>query len=248
MTSLTQSLHAHTRSLTIKAVSTAVIIVGAIFSSVAAPAQDRSVRDEPRSFEVFERFPGYELFSADRHGPMVKPHANELGFSLVLRMFRTVCLAVEQGEDPKDVAPEGYSVHNFNTYFFGPGTPPSGEKVALSSTGDIEMDEDDGLPSIWFEPRSTGMICGIDWPAKDMTPDSQQAIAGLILHWLPWELALVRASRPMTLYEPPLSDAIEWDRPCGNRWCPLSAFYSLSRGEVFMRMTLNITEIAGPRP
>lgn len=216
---------------------------------LASEAEDRSVRDQPRSVEVFELFSGYDMFTPDRHGTPDNPRPNELGFTLVLRMFRNVCLALEQGQSLEEVLPEGFAAYNFTPYFFGPDAEPRGDTTVLSSTGDVEKDEDGGGPAFFLEPAAAGMTCGIDWRiAEEMTPESQRAIAGLLAHWMPWELALVRASRPAGFGMPALNDAIEWDRPCQGRWCPTWAYFSLGSGDVSMRMTLDITGIEGDRP
>ncbi len=216
---------------------------------LVSEAQDRGVRDQPRSVEVFEPISGYDMFTPDRHGTPANPRANELGFTLVLRMFRNVCLGLEQSKSLEEVLPEGFAAYSFTPYFFGPDAEPRGGTTILSSTGDIEQDEDGGLPAFSLEPAPGGMTCGIDWRiAEELTPESQQAIAGLLAHWMPWELALVRASRPAGFGMPALNDAIEWDRPCQGRWCPTWAYFSLGRGDVSLRMTLNITGIKGDRP
>ena len=98
-------------------------------------------------------------------------------------------------------------------------------------------------------PKVPFSTCRVEWQiAGEVSPESQQSIAGLLAHWVPWELALVRASRPLDMGQPALIDLIEWDRPCQGRWCPAAAIYTLSRREVTMWMTLNITDIEGVRP
>jgi len=207
------------------------------------------VRDQPRSIEIFGCVSGYETFSPERFGTLANPRPNEFGFLLVLRMLRNVCLGLERGEKLVTVMPDGFAAHNFSTYFFGPDATLRGDMTVLSSTGDIEKDEDGRHPAITLEPLTGGMTCTVEWQiAEEMSPESRQAIAGLLAHWVPWELALVRATKPLALGQPALSDAIEWDRPCQGRWCPTMAFYDLSRGKVTMQLILNITDIEGVRP
>ncbi|MDU8926055.1 hypothetical protein RXV86_01520 [Alisedimentitalea sp. MJ-SS2] len=211
--------------------------------------QEGGLRDQPRSFEIFAHATDYEGFSSERHGTLANPQPNELGFLLVLRMFRTVCLGLERGAALDAVVPPGFSAHHSAPYYFGPDAARRGDKLVLSATGDVEKDEDGGHPAIWLEPRTGGMECALDWRiAADMSPDSQRAIATLLARWVPWEMALLPASRPQLLEQPALSDAIEWDRPCMGRWCPTSAFFSLSRGDISLRTILNITAIEGTRP
>jgi hypothetical protein len=218
-------------------------------SATAAQSQERAVRDTPRSVEVFARSPDYTTFSADRYGTPGTPFADELGFWLVVQMFRSVCLGIETGASVDAVLPEGFSAHNFAPYFFGPDTPPNGDVVVLSSTGDIELDEDGGHPAIWLEPDPAGMTCKAAWIlAEPLSPESQTAIANLITQWMPWALTLVPASRPTASNEHAINDGIEWDRPCQDKWCPATAFYSLPSGNITLQMTLNITGIEGERP
>ena len=212
-------------------------------------AQEHNVRDQPRSFEVFDSATGYATFSPERFGTLASPRADELGFLLVLRMFRNVCLGLERGETLNAVMPDGFAAYHSSTYHFGPDATRRGTASVLSPTGDIAQDEDGANPAIWLEPGAGGMICSVKWRiAEEMSPESRQAIAGLLAQWVPWELALVRASRPPLQEQSALSDAIEWDRPCRGRWCPATAFYNLSRGDVSLQMTLNITDIEGVRP
>jgi hypothetical protein len=216
---------------------------------VESHGQEHAVRDHPRSFEVFGDVSGYETFSPERFGTLASPRANELGFLLVLRMFRNVCLGLERGEALDAIMPADFAAYHSSPYFFGPDATRRGNTTVLSSTGDIEKDEDGGKPSIWLEPGAGGMTCTVEWRiAEEMSPESRQAIAGLISQWAPWELALVPASRPLPPDQSALSDAIEWDRPCQGRWCPATASYNLPGGELTMRMTLNIADIGGQRP
>jgi hypothetical protein len=227
----------------------AALAAACLAMPVASHGQERSVRDQPRSFEVFGGVSGYETFSPDRFGTLASSRPNELGFLLVLRMFRNVCLGLERGETLDAVMPEDFSAYHFSSYYFGPDATRRGDTTVLSSTGDIEKDEDGGNPAIWLEPDTGGMNCKVEWRiAEEVSPESRQAIAGLLAQWVPWELALVRADRPLHFGQPNLSDAIEWDRPCQGRWCPATAYYNLSRGNVTMRMTLNITDTEGVRP
>jgi len=208
------------------------------------------VRDQPRSIEVLACVSGYETFSPDRFGTLASPRPNELGFLLLLRMFRNVCLGLERGETLDAVMPEGFAAYHSSPYYFGdPDATRHGNTTVLSSTGDIDKDEEGGIPVFWLEPGIGGMTCRVEWRiVEEMSPESRQGIAGLLAHWVPWELALVRAERPLLLGQPALSDFMEWDRPCQGRWCPATAYFDLSRGEVTMRMILNITDIEGERP
>lgn len=213
-----------------------------------APAQEPTVRDAPRSFEVFSRAPGYETSPPDQFGTPAEPFPNELGFWLVVQMMRSVCLGIEEGAAAEAVLPDQFAAYSFAPYFFGPDAPPRGDKVVLSSTGDIELDEAGARPAIWLEPAPGGMTCKIEWRVGEaLSPESQMAIANLITKWMPWALAFVPASRPITTDNPATSDGIEWDRPCQDRWCPATAFYNLPSGDITLQMTLNITGIgAGP--
>lgn len=220
-----------------------------LFMPNALLAQERAIRDVPTVTEIFEGHTGYEMFSSERHGRFDKPLATELGFSLVLRMFRNICLGLERGAPLAAVTPEGFEAYNFSPYFFGPETPPRGDSLVLSSTGDIARDEDEGRPAIWLDPGTGGMTCTMEWRiVEDVSPQSQQAIAELITAWMPWELSLVRASKPLLASPTPLFDAIEWDRPCQGRWCPAMAIYDLTGGMVTLRMTLNIMDVEGEVP
>ena len=209
-----------------------------------------SVRDQARSIEAFRCVSGYEMFSPDRHGTPASPSPTELGFTLVLRMFRNVCLGIERGDPLDDLMPEGFQAYHSSPYYWGdPDATRQGDTTVLSSTGDMEKDENGGHPAVWLEPGTGGLTCKVQWRVPDeMSTESRQAIASLIVHWLPWALALVPASRPSMVEPAALSDAIEWDRPCQDRWCPAAARYSLSKGDITMQMTLDITNIEGTRP
>jgi hypothetical protein len=228
----------------------AAMVAACMALPLASHGQERSVRDQPRSIEIFDGVSGYETFSPDRFGTLASPRPNELGFLLVLRMFHNVCLGLERGETLDSVMPEGFAAYHSSPYYFGdPDAARHGDTTVLSSTGDIEKDEDGGSPAIWLEPGSGGMNCKVEWRiAEEMSPESRLGIAGLLAHWVPWELALVRASPPQDMGQPELIDFIEWDRPCQGRWCPAAAIYTLSRDEVIMWMTLNVTDIEGASP
>lgn len=222
-----------------------------LFMPVASHGQERGVRDQPRSLEVFGDASGYEMFSPGRVGTLANPRPSELGFSLVLRMFRNVCLEVERGEALDAVMPDGFAAYHSTPYTFGPDETRIGVTTVLSSTGDIDKDEDGGHPAIWLAPRTGGMTCTVEWTImEEMSAISREAIAQIIAQWVPWELALVPASRPVIGDQSSLSDGIDWDRPCQGRWCPARIIYFLSRGDqrVSMEMTLNITDIEGERP
>ncbi len=216
----------------------------------AALAQDQGVRDHPRALEIFADVSGYTDLAADRYGVPASPRSNDLGFLLVLRMFQTVCLGLEQGADLDAVMPDGFaSYHGLPYYFADPDAVPRGDTIVLSSTGDIDQDEAGGHPAIWLDPAATGMTCRLEWQMVEIpTPETQEIIVGILTRWMPWQLALVPASRPILSPETAQSDAIDWDRPCQDRWCPVRAYWSLQYGDLHMELTLNITGIGGERP
>jgi hypothetical protein len=249
MTNLTHSTRSCPWGRTLMALIKAALTVVCVLNPVTSHGEERSIRDQPRSFEIFAGVLGYETFLPDRFGSLANPRPNELGFLLVLRMFRNVCLGLERGEPLDAILPEDFAAYHSSTYLFGPGAKGGGSTTVLSPTGDIEKDEDSGNPAIFLKPDAGGMTCKIEWRvAEEFSQESQRAIASLFIQWVPWELALVRASPPHNLDQPAFSDAIEWDRPCQGQWCPANAFYNLASGEVTMQMTLNITEIEGVRP
>ena len=228
----------------------AALAAACLAMPVASHGQERSDCDQPRSIEVFGCVSGYEMFSPDRFGTLASPRPNTLGFSLVLRMFRNVCLGLERGETLDAVMPEGFAAYHSSPYYWGdPDARRHGDKTVLSSTGNIEKDEDGGNPAIWLEPETGGMTCKVEWRiAEEMSPDNQQFIARRLAQWMPWAFALVRATNPEDLDQSALTNFIEWDRPCQGRWCPVTAIYTLSSGEVTIQMILNITDIEGVRP
>ena len=83
---------------------------------------------------------------------------------------------------------------------------------------------------------------------EDLPDDRQAGMAMFFENWLPYALALVRASRPHLGPEPLLFDAAEWDRPCGDGWCPLQVIYDLPGGYVSLTTTIDIATIAGDLP
>lgn len=212
-------------------------------------AQDRAVHDQPRALTIFEQHTGLEMFTPERHGTLADPKSSELGFFMVFRTFRTICQRLEAGEPLDTVMPEGFAVYNAAPYDFGPDVGYLSPNVVLSSTGDAIEDEEGGHPAIWLKPGPEGMTCTVQWRMAERPSEvSQAAIEGLLMHWVPWELALVQVSKPRMVAGPPFSDAIEWDRPCQDRWCPAQAIYGLSRGDVALEMTLNVTDVEGARP
>lgn len=222
-----------------------------LFSALVLPlgAAADGVRDTPRALEVFAAVSGYSDISDGRYGTPAAPAPSELGVIMVSRMFRNVCLGIEAGASLETVLPAGFSIHSSAFWLMGDDTPRTGGPLVLSSTGDIAQDEDDGHPSIELRPDAGGMICRINWRMPEALGQAQQAaISDLIATWVPWEYALVAAARPEPAGDPSMSRLLEWDRPCGDRWCAMSALFSLGRGDISLSTTLDITDIEGDRP
>ncbi len=215
--------------------------------SLAEMAGGPGPADQPRALAVFEGVEGYADLAAERVGTVAQPAANELGLLLVTRMFRNLCLGLEQGAPLDTLLPEPLAAYGQSSYLFG---LEAGDAVAqvVSPTGSIEQDEAEGRPSLWLAPSAMGMTCRIEWAVAEFPADVQQAMARYLDDWLPFELALVRASRPVMTAEQPLSNFTEWDRPCGDRWCATTVAYRLAEGFVSIETTLDITDIEGDRP
>ncbi len=210
-----------------------------------------ALRDTPRALEVFAGVQGYDDLLPDLYGTVSQPVPTELGALMVLRMFRNVCLGLEQGAALADITPNGFAPYVTLPFSFGDLAEPdygSGSRV-LSFTGSIDADEDNGHPFIWLRPEETGMTCRVEWhPGPDVPEDRQHAMADMLNQWAPWQFALIHASRPNLASDPPPSDVTEWDRPCGDRWCPVVILYSFSGGQISIETALNITDIEGDHP
>ena len=233
------------RSLVLAAALTAPPAVhGQSLGGTGAP-----LAEVPRSVETFAGTLGYADLSPDRYGSPGAPRATELGMYLVLRTFRTVCLGLELGFTLDDVTPDGFTANDSMTYLFGDETGQPSPTTVLSPTGSVDMDEDEGRPTIWLTPDPDGMVCRVEWQiAEDIPVETQEAIARLLSDWMPYEMSLMRVTRPDMVSEPVLSNAIEWDRPCMDRWCPTGAVYGLSSGRVALTTKLSITDIEGDQP
>ncbi|GAB5445347.1 hypothetical protein [Gymnodinialimonas sp.] len=223
-----------------------------------APAQSGFVFGEPptmtnapRALEIFAHIEGYAEFTPDRHGTPTQPLPTTLGTDLVMRIFRNTCLGAERGLPHDAITPQGFAPYETLPYSFGDVTAPNdgqGSHV-LSSTGSIDADEEIGHPFIWLTPEPTGMTCRVEWHmGPDLPEDAQAAIASYLDGWVPWAFALVHAAAPYLGTTTPPSHVAEWDRPCGDRWCPMVVLYSFSGGYMTIETTLNITDIQGDRP
>ncbi len=203
----------------------------------------------PRAAEIFADVQGYADLSTDRHGTVAQPVSHELGLILILRMFRNVCLGLERGAPLDDVMPPGFAAYAQSPYLFGEIQPATDGPQVLSPTGSIDADEDNGHPTIWLSPGETRMNCRLEWRAAAAFPEDRQTGMALFLDdWLPYTLSLVRASRPALVSPPSPFDATEWDRPCGDRWCPVTVIFDLPDGFVSLETRLNITDIESVRP
>lgn len=213
--------------------------------------QAPGLRDTPRAIEIFSNVAGYAEFTAERHGTPLRPLATGLGTDLLMRMFRNICLGIERGAALDDVMPDGFAPYASLPYTLGDVTAPDltpGNRV-LSVTGSIDADEDNHHPFIWLDPEATGMTCRLEWhPGDDVPEDHQNTIAQFFDVWVPWQFALVHASRPFFGGPQALTNATEWDRPCSDRWCPMTITYSFPDGWISIDTTLNITDIQGSRP
>lgn len=213
--------------------------------------QSPALRDTPRAVEIFSDIAGYAEFTTERHGTPTQPLATELGADLLMRMFRNVCLGIERGETLAQITPDGFAPYASLPYSLGDVTAPDdtpGSRV-LSATGSIDMDEDNHHPFIFLHPEETGMSCRLEWhTGADVPEDRQNSIAQYFDGWVPWAFSLVHASPPYFGAPQPLSNATEWDRPCGDRWCPMTITYSFPAGRITIDTTLNITDIQGDRP
>lgn len=210
-----------------------------------------ALRETPRALDVFRDVGGYAEFTADRHGTVTQPLVTELGADLLMRMFRNICLGIERGASLADVTPEGFAPYATLPYSFGDIAAPDYEpgRRVLSFTGSIDADEENGHPVLWLQPENTGMTCQIEWHVGPDVPDDRQgSIATYFDEWVPWAFALVHASRPNRTTDAPRANVTEWDRPCGDRWCPMTITYNFPAGRISVDTTLNITDIQGARP
>ncbi|ABD55889.1 hypothetical protein [Jannaschia sp. CCS1] len=225
--------------------------VAAIAQSGFTFGASPGLRDTPRALELFDDIQGYADLAPERHGTVDQPLQTELGTHLLLRAFRNVCLGIEQGRALADVMPGDFAPYVTLPYSFGDIEEPDygpGRRV-LSSTGSIDTDEDEGRPFIWLAPDPAGLSCRIEWHIDGNLPEARQhAIASYLDNWVPWQFALVHGSRPVLGTAPMPSHVSEWDRPCGDRWCPLVILYSFVGGQISVETVLNITDIEGDLP
>lgn len=207
--------------------------------------------DTPRVFAFYDGIEGYDEFAAERFGAPDKPRADELGTLLILRMFRNVCFGIEAGAALDDVMPPLFSAYPSLSYEFGEGPAEAvpGDPVVLSSTGDAIEDEDGGHPAISLSPNENGMTCTIRWRFVDGSDvDNAMAMASVLSDWMPYSFSLIPATRPqMGLPASPLGFG-DWDRPCLDRYCPVTVIYDFPDGFNSIETTLNITGIGGGRP
>ena len=218
----------------------------ALISVIASPALAEGPRSAPRATE-FPSLPAYEELQADRHGTPAAPMPNELGAWAVIQTFRATCLSIEKGASLSEALPPGFAAWESGPFFFAEAVPAETGSLALSPTGDVDADDAAGTPILTLSPAETGMTCRIEWnPVGETRLD---ALPGLVQDWLPYAMAMVRANRPAMTDFPPPVDAAEWDRPCNDRWCPVTAIYAITgRPMLSLETTLDITDIGGDRP
>lgn len=228
----------------------ASLFVASLVGCLPAQAQQTGIFERPRMIDQFAPITGYSDLSPDRFGPATTPKPTELGIFLVLRMFRTVCQGIENGEALARLMPPGFAAYDGAKYYFGPDAATRGVTIVLSPTGDIDADENRGHPTLWLDPDAAGMTCRVEWTIpEEIDPKTQQTMARILEQWVPFELSLVRFSRPLLMPSPSQSDLFEWDRPCQGQWCPLTLHYDLSkRRYVTIKTTLNVISIEGERP
>lgn len=193
---------------------------------------------QPRAIDIFAEHTGYDLLDTGRFGTPAEPAATEFGAFMVVRMFRTVCVGLEQGKSLDAVMPPGFDAYPESVYIWGEEDPLFRGTV-LSTTGSVDQDEAGGHPWITLLPRSDGITCKLEWQLAS-APDAEQqkSMARVFNRWFPWELALVRASKPSLSHEPSVIDFREWDRPCKGSWCPTIATYRLADGYIWLETRL----------
>ena len=216
---------------------------------VALPGAGGAQETGPRALALFAPARGYDDLPPERFGPPSAPVANELGLVLMLRMFRNVCLGLERGDTLQEVMPPDFDAYNMVAYMQIVGGDSGSRALVLSPTGDVDADEAAGTPTFTLLPTGDRFSCTLERQLTEDLPDDRQAgMAMFFENWLPYALALVRASRPHLGPEPLLFDAAEWDRPCGDGWCPLQVIYDLPGGYVSLTTTIDIATIAGDLP
>ncbi len=212
-------------------------------------ASGQGIADAPRAVQMFAPVQGYADLTEDRFGTPAAPFSTELGLVLVSRMFRNTCLGIERGEALDDAMPPGFAAYESNAFFMGLEPTGDMDRMALSASGDIDTVDANGHPIIELSAHATGMSCRLEWQMKEPpAADRQDGMAVYMEHWLPFEFALVRVERPSMSATPQITSFAEWDRPCGTRWCKMTAIHNMSRGEVILETTLNITSIGGTTP
>ncbi|MEY1556494.1 hypothetical protein AB3Y40_12755 [Yoonia sp. R2331] len=211
--------------------------------------QGQVISETPRAVGIFAPVQGYDDLTVDRFGTPASPELTELGLVLVSRMFRNTCLTLEQGAALEDAMPPGFAAYESNAFFMGTAVTGDRDRLALSATGNIDTVDAQGHPVLEISARDTGMTCRLEWRmAAPPAADRQESMAVYMEQWFPYEYALVRVERPAMAFTPNITNFAEWDRPCGDRWCPISAIFNFSRGEVILETTLNITAIGGTQP
>ena len=226
----------------IRVLALSLVFPVSALAQTAAPADSARARgfDAPPS--------GYADIRPDDHGTPADPAPTELGALLVMRMFQTVCLGLERRAELGAVLPRGFAAFAAGPYLFAEAVPAADGDLVLSPTGNIDADEAAGHPTVLLTVAETGMDCRVEWlPRGEAT--RLDAIPGLVQAWFPWELALIRVSRPPVAAWP-MTDLVEWDRPCNGRWCRVEASYALegARPRLSLSTTLDITGIGGKRP
>ena len=222
------------------------VLTCAAFAFAALPAPLAAQTALPRAAEIFAGVTGYADLGADRVGTPARPVPGEMGALLLLRMFRNTCLGLESGASLDAAMPEGFAAYAASPYSLGGSEPAVDGRMVLSATGSIDIDETEGHPVIWLRPNGERTICQVEWRLAEGFPSDRHDVMALLLtQWLPWEFALVRATPPALQPGAPVFDVVEWDRPCGGAWCPMTVLYDLPGGSISLETTLS-TLVTGP--
>ena len=202
--------------------------------------------EAPRTASLLDNVTGYADLMPDFYGTPDAPKPNDLGMLMVMRIFQNVCLGLERGVPLEQAMPPGFTGYHRSNYMFGDGSRDPVGAAVLSATGDIDADETNGHPTVWIAPNKGSVTCRAEWRVPgDIPDDTQQAMAIVLEDWFPFIFALVRVSRPLMTGAPTVNDAVDWDRPCGDLWCPVRTIFQGDRGYFSVETRLNIDLTAG---
>lgn len=228
------------------------LLCGALVYAPVAQAQDAVGEIPlPRSVAFFQGVEGYGDLAPDRFGTPARPAQDDFGVVMLVRMLHNVCGGLERGAAFEDVIPDGFATYPSFEYSLGETPAPLAEPsdyVALSVTGSIDTDEQEGHPYMFLGPRNGMMDCTLRWHFDGVASAERHLQMAIRLHTNPpGVLGLVPYSDTNVNVLPTgiFVNFLQFDRFCGGQWCALNMTYNLQDGEVSFSTALNIPTIQG---